>query len=127
MFRAAAASRAVNAADAAWLRNDPVLVGPMLPSKQGGALGEDQLSYLFEQYGWRQQRITPQTLRSNWVRWHKLHTALALQGGALNLGHRSTVVTGRNYDAEDVATLVRVALETAHVLRSLGPTARQTQ
>lgn len=101
----------------AWLRANPVLLGPLLLSRKGGGICEDQLRYIFEIYGWAERGFLPQSLRSNWQRFHKKFMVLTLEGGSHGLGHRNTRVTGQRYDAEDVFDLVRIARRTARAMR----------
>lgn len=119
MIRARERGKAVSATDLRWLREQPVLVGPMFPSRRHGALGEDQLNYIFDIYGLRAQGILPRTLRSNWSRFSKAVTMASLEKAAANHGHRNTKVTHRNYDGPDIAVLVQAAREVADIIRTL--------
>lgn len=119
VFRRAENGWKVDPKERAWLRANPVLLGPVMFSRKGGAICEDQLRYIFEIYGWQTKGYLPQTLRSNWQRFHKKYMVLLLEGGAKALGHASSRVTGDAYDAEDVFDLVRIARRTARALRMI--------
>ncbi len=122
MIRAHERGKPVSAADLSWLRAQPVLVGPMFPSRRHGAIGEDQLNYIFDIYGLRADGVLPRTLRSNWSRFSKAATMAALEKAAANHGHRDTKVTHRNYDGPDIAVLVQAAREVADIIRTLRRT-----
>jgi hypothetical protein len=89
-------------------------------SRKGGAICDEQLRYIFKIYGWHERGYLPQSLRSNWQRFHKKYQAMLLDGGAKGLGHANTRITGRSYDAEDVYDLVRIARVTAQAIRKLS-------